>query len=181
MVHNGSTRLHHFIRRNYYWEKLHQNCNKYLYSCTECQQVTLKETQYIDLHLPIPKFPMSFISVDLVGPYREIENKNQYALTIICMLTNYVFMIPIRSKSTEDDIKVYCTGVYSTFRAFKDILSDHSIEFTRKKLTFWQKNYVLSKFTHPLHPYRKFNHRTYTFLPKNIYQKTHMQSSHRLG
>ena len=27
---------------------------------------------------------MSFISMDLVGPYRETENGKQYALTVIC-------------------------------------------------------------------------------------------------
>ena len=92
-----------------------------MHSCTECQQVTLKEPWYINLHLPIPKFPMSFTSMDLVGPYRENQNGNQYALTVICMLTNYVIMIPIRSKSTEEVIKAYPTGVYSTFRGRKYI------------------------------------------------------------
>ena len=113
--HNGSTRLYHFIRRNHYWKKVCQQCNKYMHSCTECQQVTLKELQYTNLHIPIPKFLMSFISMDLIGCYRETENGNQYALMAICMLTNYVFMIPIRSKSNEDVIKEYFTGVYSTF------------------------------------------------------------------
>ena len=66
---------------------------------------SLKEPQYISLHLPILIFPMSFISMDLVGPYRETENGNHYALVVICMVTNYVFMIPIRTKSTEEVIK----------------------------------------------------------------------------
>ena len=71
-----------------------------------------EEPQYINLHLLILQFSMSFISMDLVGPYRETENKNQFALMVICMLTNYVIMIPIRSQSTEDVIKAYLTGVY---------------------------------------------------------------------
>ena len=94
---------------------LHQHCNKYVQSCPECQQVTLKELQYINLHLPIPQFPMSFISMDFLGPYQETEKGNQYALAVICMLTNYIFMIPIRSKGTEDIIKSYLTAMYHTF------------------------------------------------------------------
>ena len=105
--------------RHFYWKKLHQNCNKYIYSCPECQKVTLKDPQYINLHLHILQFPMSFIGIDLVGPYRETEKGNQYSLTVICMLTNYVFMIPIRSKSTEEVNKAYLTGVYSTFGGSK--------------------------------------------------------------
>ena len=39
--------------------------------------------------------------MDLVGPYQESKKENQYALTVICMLTNYVFMISIKSKTAE--------------------------------------------------------------------------------
>ena len=56
-----STRLYNFIRRQYYWKKLHQQCNKYVQSCPECQQVTLKEPQYINLHLLVLQFPMTFL------------------------------------------------------------------------------------------------------------------------
>ena len=68
-------------------KKLHQHCNKYIRSCPECQQVTLKEPQYVDLHLHTPQFPMSFISMDLLGTYHETENGNQCALTVICRPT----------------------------------------------------------------------------------------------
>ena len=71
--HNGSTRLYNFIKRYYFQRKLCQHCNKYVGSCPECQQVTLKEPQYINTHLSIPQFPMSFISMDLLVPYSEIE------------------------------------------------------------------------------------------------------------
>ena len=82
---------------------------------------------------------MSFINMDLVRPYRETETGNQYALTVFCMLTNYVFIIPVRSKSTEDTIKAYLTGVFSTFGGSKYILSDHSSEFTSKQFEFLAK------------------------------------------
>ena len=47
---NGSTSLYKFIK------------------------VTLKEPQYVDLHLMVPQFPMSFISMGLLGPYQKTEN-----------------------------------------------------------------------------------------------------------
>ena len=133
---NSSTRLYHFIRRHYYWKKLHHHCRKYVHSCPECQQVTLKEPQYINLHLPTPQLPMSFSSMDLLGPYRDTEKGNKYALTVICMLTNHVFMIPIKSKSTEEFIKAYLTVVYCTFGGSKYILSDGGSEFTNKQFIF---------------------------------------------
>ena len=99
--HNGSTRLYNFIRRHYYWKKLCQHCNKYMLVCRMLTSNFKKSPSISTCIYLIPQIPMSFINMDLVGPYRETENGNQYALTVIYMLTNYVFMIPIRSKSTE--------------------------------------------------------------------------------
>ena len=39
--HISFTWLYKFIKRFYYWKKLCQDCNKYIRSCTDCQQVTL--------------------------------------------------------------------------------------------------------------------------------------------
>ena len=82
---------------------------------------------------------MLFISMDLQGPYHEIEKGNQYALTVISMLTDYVFIIPMRSKSTEKVIKAYFTGVYSTFGGSKYILIDRGSEFTGQQPTWLAK------------------------------------------
>ena len=61
------------------------------------------------------------------------------------MLTNYVFMIPIRSKSTEEFIKAYFTGVYSTLRGRKYILSDHGSQFTSKQFEILAKELCFIK------------------------------------
>ena len=104
------------------WRKLWQHSNKYVWLCPECQQVTLKETLRVVLNLLIPKFSMSFISMDLLGSYCKIENGNQYALTVICMMTNYVFMISFKSKTTEEGIKACSKNMYLTFMGSKYIL-----------------------------------------------------------
>ena len=56
---------------------------------------------------------MAFISMDLLGPYSKMESGMKYVLTIICMLTNYVFMISIKTKTTEDIINAYLKHVYA--------------------------------------------------------------------
>ena len=78
---------------------------------------------------------MSFISMDLLGPYHEKDNGNQCALTVICMLTNDVFMIPIKSNTTEEVMKACLKDVYSTFGGSKYILSDRG-ELTSKQFTW---------------------------------------------
>ena len=58
---------------------------------------------------------------------------------VICMLTNYIFIIPTRSNSTKDIIKAYLTGVYATFGGTQYISSAHSGEFTSKQFEFFVK------------------------------------------
>ena len=77
--------------------------------------------------------------MDLFGPYHETENRNQYALTVICMLTNYVFMIPITSKTTKEVIKAYLKDVYSIWGGSKYILRDRGGKLTSKQVTLLPK------------------------------------------
>ena len=79
---------------------------------------------------------MPFISMDLLGPYHKTEKGNQYALTVICLLKNYVFMILFRSTNTEEVMKAYLMDVYSIFRGSKYILSDRGAEYTSKQFTW---------------------------------------------
>ena len=51
--------------------------------------------------------PMPFITMDLLGEYSEMENDNHYALTLICILTSFVNIIPIKDKKTEIAINAY--------------------------------------------------------------------------
>ena len=107
--------------------------------CPECQQITLKEPHYANLHAVIPQVLIIFISMDLLGPYCERENGNQYALTVVCMLTNCVFMISIRSNSTEEIIKAYKMMSTTHLGTVQSILSDRGGEFTSKQITWIAK------------------------------------------
>ena len=82
MGHNGTMQMYGYIRRFYFWQKLKQDCTKHVHQCKECQHVSLKEPHYVDSNLHIPKLPMSFIVMDLLGEYPEFENGNCF--TFIC-------------------------------------------------------------------------------------------------
>ena len=133
--HNGVQDCTTLLKDTYYLKKVWQHCNKYVRSCPECQQVTLKEPYYVDLHLQISQFHV-LISMDLFNPYCKLVNGNQYALLVICMLTNYVFMILIKSKTTEHPIQAYLKNVYSIFRGSKYILSDREGKIISKQFTW---------------------------------------------
>ena len=113
MGHNGTTQLYRYIGRFYFWQKLKQECTKHVHQCKEYQQVSLKESYYVDFDLQIPKLAMSFIAMDLLGEYSQAENGNCYTLTVICMLTPFVKIIPFKDKKTEMAINAYIKYIYA--------------------------------------------------------------------
>ena len=72
---------------------------------------------------------MDFISVNLMGPFETTTKGNQYALTVICMLTNYIICIHIPEKSTHIAVNANLKGVYCRFGGNQKILSDNGSEF----------------------------------------------------
>ena len=78
----------------------------------------------------IPKAPMDFISMDLIGEFYPPSTRgNRYALTIICMLTGWVWCVPIPDKTVNAVLKVYLKHVHHVFGPSRKILSDNGTEF----------------------------------------------------
>ena len=89
--------------------------------------------KYAKLHFDVATFPMQFISMDLIGEFHpSTSRKHKYALTVICMLTGYVFCVPLWPKTAEEVIQAYIDHVYSRFGGSLKILSDNSTEFKNK-------------------------------------------------
>ena len=73
---------------------------------------------------------MDFISMDLIGEFYPASTRgNRYALTIICMLTGWVWCIPIPEKTANAILKVYLKNVHHVFGPSRKILSDNGTEF----------------------------------------------------
>ena len=75
---------------------------------------------------------MSFIVMDLLGKYPETENGNCYALTVICMLTSFVSIVPIKNMKTNYACIKY---IYADKGGSKFILSDNRKEFLSASVT----------------------------------------------
>ena len=73
--------------------------------------------------------PWNFISMDLVGRLSKTSSGHEYALTVICMLTGYMFCIPLKTKTAEEIVDKYLTHVTFTFGNSRKILSDNGTEF----------------------------------------------------
>ena len=71
---------------------------------------------------------MEFISMDLIGEFYPLTSKgHRYALTVMDMLTGFVFCSPLKSKRAEEFLHVYYR-----FGGSRKILSDNGTEFKNK-------------------------------------------------
>ena len=131
--HNGTYRTYILLKRLYYWKGLKPSVEKHVKMCYQCQRRNKEVVKYATLHFDVATFPMQFISMDLIGKFHPpTSRKCRYTLTVICMLTGYVFCVPLKTKAAEEVIQEYIDNVYSKFGGSLKMLSDNGIEFKNK-------------------------------------------------
>ena len=153
--HNGTHRTYTLLKRLYYWKGLKPCVTKHIQRCYQCQRRNKQVVKYATLHFDVATFPMQFISMDLIGEFHLPTTKGKrYALTVICMLTSYVFCIPLKTKTTEEVLQAYVDNMYSKFGASMKILSDNGTEFKNKIFEQVAKELgvVYKLYTPPYHP-----------------------------
>ena len=72
--------------------------------------------KYMNMHLEISKVPMQFLAMDTIE-IRDFKNKGNYkhAFTLIDMLMNYVFAIPVRDIGGKTLVHKYIYKVFLQF------------------------------------------------------------------
>ena len=153
--HNGTHRTYMLLKRLYYWKGLKPSVTKHIQRCYHCQRRNKQVVKYATLHFDVATFPMQFISMDLIGEFHPPTSKGKrYALTVICMLTGYVFCVPVKAKTTEEVLQAYIDNIYSKIGGSVKILSDNGTEFKNKIFEQVAKELgvVYKLYTPPYHP-----------------------------
>ena len=153
--HNGTHRTYTILKSLYYWKGLKPSIEKHVRMFYQRQRRNKQVVKYATLHLDVATFPMQFISMDLIGKFHPpTSRKHQYALTVICMLTGYVFCVPLKTKTAEEVIQAYIDNVYSKFGGSLKLLSDNGTEFKNKMFEQISKELGLEYklYTPPYHP-----------------------------
>ena len=153
--HNGTHRTYMMLKRLYYWKGLKPSVTKHIQRCYHCQRKNKQVVKYATLHFNVATFPMQFISMDLIGEFHPpTSNGKRYALTVICMLTGYVFCVQLKTKTAEEVLQAYIDNVYSKFHGSIKILSDNGTEFKNKIFEQIAKELgvVYKLYTPPYHP-----------------------------
>ena len=91
-----------------------------------CEKRNIQAVKYAQLH---PRVPLQFISMDLIGPFDPSSDGYHHTLMVICMLTGFIFCIPLQTKTASEVVQAYIDEVYNKFGGFVKILSDNGMEF----------------------------------------------------
>ena len=128
------------------------DCTNHVHKCKDCQKISLKTQHYVDLNLRVPNVPMTYIAMDLYI-YSKTSQGHHYALTIICMITSFVEVIPIGDKKNETVIKSYLKYVYTDKGGSKFILTDQGSEFLSEVMSYIADQFGFTKvYTSPYSP-----------------------------
>ena len=152
---NGTHRTYTLLKRLYYWQGLKPSVVKHIKMCYHCQRRNRQVIKYATLHFNVATFPMQFISMNLVGEFHPpTAMKNRYALTVIFMLTGYIFCVPLKTKTTGKVIQAYIDNIYSKIGGSMKILSDNDREFKSKFFEQVAKELEVEHklYTPPYHP-----------------------------
>ena len=153
--HNGAHRTYTILKRLYSWKGLKCSVEKHIKMSYQCQRRNTQVVKYATLHFDIANFPMQFISMHLIGEfYPPTSRKHKYALTVICMLTGYVFCVPLKTKGAEEVIQAYIDNIYSKFGGSLKMFSDNGTELKNKMFEQIAKEVGLEYklYTPPYHP-----------------------------
>ena len=151
--HLDTVKLYLFLRKMYYWPNLKRDCTKQVCTCLKCQQNNLKEPHYIDFTNIIPKFPLSQVALNIMGPFETASSGATCFLTCMCLLAGFLFTVPITDKRAEMVVNAYLRNIYSITGGIKYILSDRGSEFISKTFKEVTKRLQLTQtFTSPRNP-----------------------------
>ena len=121
------------IRHLYYWNNMKKDILRHCKQCAVCKKFKVECIKFEKLHFSIPNQLMELICMDLTGElYPPTSRGHRYALTVMDMVTGFVFCAPLKSKKAKEVTQTYLNEVYYRFGGSRKILSDNGTEFKNK-------------------------------------------------
>ena len=129
--HQGRDCCYYKIRATYFWNGMKNNICQTISNCKICKMESPNLGKYMNFHLEIGTAPMHFLAMDTIK-IRDAVSAYKYAFTLIDMLTNNVFMIPVKDICGKTLVHKYICKVFLPFGQTEKFLSDNSTSFINK-------------------------------------------------
>ena len=153
--HQGRDCCYNKIRATYFWSGMKNDICQAISNCKICKMELPNLGKYMNLHLEVGA--VHFLAMDTIE-IRDADSAYKYAFTLIDMLTNYVFIIPVKDICGKTLVHEYIYKVYLPFSRMEKFLSDNGTNFINEH---WRNLAKALAFTHIQSSQRnpKANHR----------------------
>lgn len=132
--HLGVRKTYNRVLQHFYWPKLKKDIAHYVKTCHTCQ-MTGKPNQILKpaplYPIPVAAQPFQHLIIDCVGLLPWSKVGNEYLLTVMCQVTRYPAVYPLRRISTKAVVKALSQFI-SIFGIPKIVQSDCGSNFTSK-------------------------------------------------
>ena len=128
-THNGPEMLFRTIfQEGFYWQSLFADCDKECSKCNECLRFNVGKVGFHPLSPLTAAMPWDHIVIDLIGPFLTTEDGYNFILIVVDVLTRFVILRPLRSKSAEE-VAMTLLLVFADFGAPKILQCDRDKAF----------------------------------------------------
>ena len=123
--HMGENMLFNMIWEDgYWWETLWKECKKLTHSCKECMFFNIGRKGFHPVSTIRACRPMDHVIYDFIGKLRVSERGYCFILIMVCVMTRFVFLKPLRTKSAKE-VAFALVNVFANFGVPQILQSDN--------------------------------------------------------
>ncbi|CAF3506519.1 unnamed protein product [Rotaria socialis] len=154
-AHFGTDRTYLKIKNQYWWPHMRNSIQKYIKSCTLCQQYNISRHRKHGQLRPIspPDGPFSLVGIDYCGPLKRTPRDNQYVLVITDYFTRYTTAIALPNCTAETTAQALFNEYFCKYGVPCTILSDQGSHFQNQLMANIKRligyNHIYSTPYHP--------------------------------
>ncbi|CAM4764697.1 unnamed protein product [Rotaria magnacalcarata] len=130
-AHFGIDRTYLKIKNQYWWPHMRNSIQKYIKSCTLCQQYNISRHRKHGQLRPISPTdgPFSLVGIDYCGSLKRTPRENQYVFVITDYFTRYTTAIALLNCTTETTARALFNEYFCKYGVACIILSDQGSHF----------------------------------------------------
>jgi hypothetical protein len=122
------------FKEGFYWQSMYKDCEKVSKGCLECLRFNIGRVGFHPISTTSASLPMDHIAMDFIGPFNTSVNGFNYILLVVDVLTRFVWLRPVKSKTAEEVAWVLLC-IFADFGAAKIIQSDTDSSFFNKVIS----------------------------------------------
>src|ERR1700729_4157727 len=125
---------------------------EYLQKCTTCKVRNMREIKAPIQEVDRQNHPFQKISLDIAGPFPVSNLGNKYILSFVDCYSAWPECYPLRTKGTEEVIKIFHTEILPRHGCPDTVLTDNGAEFTSVQFQNMSDLKIKHIRTAPYHP-----------------------------